>query len=255
MRIGFVADIHEDIISLREAFALLEKMKCDSVVCLGDIVGFALPFYKNIESRDANECIKIIKENSYTTVAGNHDLYAIKKIPEYKAGFDYPEDWYNLDYKTRSKLAKNKIWLYEDCELPFKLTEQSAEYLDLLPEFAINHFDEINFFFSHSYYPDLSGSTIFFPKKPKHLIEHFNFMNSHNCLIGFSGHGHIEGCVILNKTKLEINKFGTYQLPKINQWIVGPCVANTTRVNGVMIFDTKSFQLDIISLKSPKKFI
>ena len=54
MILGFITDIHEDITSLQKAFKLLEQEKVDSIICLGDIIGFALPFYKNIPDRDAD---------------------------------------------------------------------------------------------------------------------------------------------------------------------------------------------------------
>ena len=53
MKIGFVTDIHEDIVSLRRAFTVLERAGCDIVICLGDIVGFTLHFQKRITQRDA----------------------------------------------------------------------------------------------------------------------------------------------------------------------------------------------------------
>lgn len=255
MKIGFIGDIHEDIKSLQEAFKVLKKMNCDSVVCLGDLVGFTIPFFKYIGERNANECISFVEENCGTVVLGNHDLYAIKKIPAYNAGFKYADNWYSLDYDIRSKLSKNKIWLYEDGELPISLSEQSAEYLKALPEFVVTEFDGIKFLLSHFHYPDLSGSTIDFPKKPKHLIEHFNFMDENNCIIGISGHGHIEGYAIADRHKLQFHPFGSYQLQHQTQWLVGPCVANTTRANGIMVFDTQSFILDVVPLESTKMII
>lgn len=255
MRIGFIADIHEDIKSLQEAFNILKGTDCDSIVCLGDIVGFTLPFFKYIDGRNANECISLVQNNCDTAIVGNHDLYAIKKIPTYKAGFQYTDNWYSLDYEIRSKLSKNKIWLYEDGELPVILSDKSTEFLKALPEVVVKEFDRVKFIFSHFNYPDLSGSTINFPKKAKHLLEHFRFMDDNNCLIGVSGHGHIEGCAIANHNRIQFHSFGSYRLQNKTQWLVGPCVANTTRANGVMIFDTQTFLLDVIPLKSPKIII
>ncbi|MDI6803232.1 MAG: metallophosphoesterase family protein [Bacteroidota bacterium] len=252
MKIGFIGDIHEDIKSLHDAVNVLKKLNCDSIVCLGDIVGFTLPFFKYIDGRNANECISLVRNNCDTVLAGNHDLYAIKKIPAYNAGFKYTDDWYSLDYDMRSKLSKNKIWLYEDGELPIFLSEQSAEYLKALPEVVVTEFDGIKFMFSHFNYPDLSGSTIDFPRKAKHLLEHFRFMNDNNCVIGVSGHGHIEGYAIADHHKLQFHPFGSYQLQYKTQWLVGPCVANTTRANGIMIFDTHTYQLDVVPLRSAK---
>ncbi len=252
MKIGFIADIHEDIRSLQEAFKLLEKMDCDSVICLGDLVGFNILFQRYIDGRNANECISMVKENCSHVVAGNHDLYAVKKIPEHKAGFNYREDWYGLDYDDRAKLSKKKIWLYEDGELPHFLSLQSAEFLQSLPEYSVAALGGINFLFSHFNYPDLTGSTLNFPKKANDLDEHFRFMNKNACSMGVSGHGHIEGFAAVTKNKLDFHGFGSCQLKRDTQWLVCPCVANTARSNGVMVFDTNTFLLDVVALGSPK---
>jgi predicted phosphodiesterase len=255
MKLGLIADIHEDVIRLKESLTILEKQNCDTIICLGDILGFTLPFYKYIKDRNAEECIKIVKDNCSIVVAGNHDLYAARKIPQHSGNFNYPDNWYSLDYDKREKLARNKIWLYEDSELITILCEDSKEYLKSLNEFATAEFSGIKFLFSHFCYPDLTGSTLHFPQKPEHLNQHFKFMSEHNCLMSFSGHGHPESWVKAVPGKMESLTFGSYPLNNKIQWIVCPCVANTTRVNGITVFDTASFQLEVLPLGSPKVII
>ena len=87
MRIGFVSDIHEDIVNLKTAFAVLEKANCDVVVSLGDIVGSSFRFQENVQRRNANACIDMVKDQCSLAVAGNHDLFAIRKIPEHTRNF------------------------------------------------------------------------------------------------------------------------------------------------------------------------
>ncbi len=250
MILGFITDIHEDITSLQKAFKILEQEKVDSIICLGDIIGFALPFYKNIPDRDADRCIKLVKSNCSKTVVGNHDLFAIKKIPEFASGFSYEKNWYSLDYDKRSKLARNKIWLYEDSEIPSLLSDVSKDFLNSLEEYAVIQSDKINIFISHFCYPDFSGSSIFFPEQPFHLKKHFEFTQNLNCKISFSGHGHPEGCVFINEDKLSLYKFGEHKISNNNCWMVTPCVAKTTRKNGVLIFDTNNFTIRILELNS-----
>ncbi len=81
MKIAIISDIHEDYISLMQAVRLIEKKKCDEVICLGDIVGFSIPFYDYIETRNGSACVKWVKNNCKYTIAGNHDLYAVRKVP------------------------------------------------------------------------------------------------------------------------------------------------------------------------------
>lgn len=252
MRLGFIADIHEDTKSLQLAFDLLAEEGCEFIVCLGDIVGFNLTFQKYIENRDANKCLALVQKSCNITVAGNHDLYAVKRVPVHNAGFNYLSNWYEIDYDVRAKLSKNKIWLYEDSELPNIYTRQSTDFLHSLEEYSVKNLGGINFLFSHFNYPDLTGSTINFPKKTKDLKKHFKFMKDNNCTIGISGHGHPEGCAIVTENCFEFRPFGTYKLNNELQWVVCPCVANTTRSNGVTTLDTDTLILKIIPLQTPK---
>ncbi|MFH1195254.1 MAG: metallophosphoesterase [bacterium] len=253
MKIGFISDIHEDIHSLENALRVLTIHNCDRIVCLGDIVGFTIPFYRYIETRNAEECIRMVKENCSSVVIGNHDLYAIKKIPFYSAGFNYGSNWYELDYDVRAKKSRNKIWLYEDNELTSKLGESAKEYLSKLNEIEVMEIDEKKFFLSHFCYPDFSGSSIHFPGEAFHLKKHFEFISTRDCKLSFSGHGHPEGALVVNDEKISSVGFGHHKLSDDFRWIVTPCVARTTRENGVMIFDTANFLIDVISLKEMHK--
>ncbi|MDP2363725.1 MAG: hypothetical protein Q8M94_08145, partial [Ignavibacteria bacterium] len=218
--------------------------------CLGDIVGFALPFYKNINSRDANKCVELIKANCSHVVTGNHELYALKKVPKYTSGFDYGENWYSLDYDKRAKRARNKIWLYEDSEIPSLLSDASKDFLNGLDEFKVVLFDSVNIFISHFCYPDFSGSSIFSPEQPFHLAKHFEFVQNLNCKISISGHGHPEGWVFTDEDKISLLEFGEHKIKDDVCWIVAPSVANTSRKNGVFIFDTINFTIKTIQLNN-----
>ncbi len=250
MKIGFISDIHEDIFSLEKALNILSDEKCDSVICLGDIVGFTLPFYRYIESRNAEECVRLVKENCFKVVAGNHDLYAIKKVPDYKSGFYYGDNWYNLNYEVRAGKSRNRIWLYEDNEIRSYLSDSSKEFLNSLNEVEFVESGNFKLLISHFCYPDFSGSAIFFPGEIFHLEKHFNFMNEKNCRVSISGHGHPEGIIMVTEDRFAALKFGINRIAEGVQWIVVPCVARTTRENGVLILDTSSMEFRSIPLKS-----
>lgn len=250
MKIGFLSDIHEDLTSLENALRVLEKEKCDYILCLGDIVGFTLPFYRYIESRNADASVKLIKENCQKAVVGNHDLFAIKKVPQYKAGFNYNENWYNLNYELRAAKSRNRIWLYEDNEIKSFLSETSKEFLTSLNEVEVFECDKFKLLISHFCFPDFSGSAIFFPGEVFHLEKHFNFMKEKNCKVSISGHGHTEGVIMVTEERFASLKFGLNSLDEGIQWIVVPCVARTTRENGVLVLDTSSMLFQTISLKS-----
>jgi predicted phosphodiesterase len=183
MKLGFLSDIHEDIISLQKGLQLLEKEKCDQVICLGDITGFSNPYYPFGETKDANACIRLVRENCSVVVPGNHDLFSAGRIPQFNAGIEYPENWFNLDIRERMNLMKGKVWLYEHEILP-ELTEENLQYLESLPEYHIAENADFQILFSHFLYPDISGSLI---KRIDDIYDykaHFRFMRQNNCCIG-----------------------------------------------------------------------
>jgi predicted phosphodiesterase len=250
MKLGFLTDIHEDVLNLEKALSILSKEKCDTIICLGDIVGFTIPFFRYIETRNAEECVRLIKENCSVVVTGNHDLYAVKKTPIHKAGFSYTDDWYQLDYDTRAKKARNRIWLYEDNEIRCQLSDTSKDFISNLNETEIRNYDNMNFLFSHFCFPDFTGSAIFFPREPFHLVKHFEFMRENNCTVSISGHGHPEGAIMVDENKFSMVGFGNHNLCEDHQWIVSPCVARTSRLNGILILDTSSRQIKTIPFSS-----
>jgi len=256
MKIGFVADIHEDCKRLEEALFLLDSHHCDEIVCLGDIVGYSVPHYGYLKSRDAHAVIELVRKKCSVVVVGNHDLYAIRKLPKHKAGFTYPKNWYRLDYSTRKEYVEqsnSNVYLYEDNELSALLNEEDRQYLHDLPEYVVKEVDGVKLFFSHYAYPDLVGNTAFEPFKSEDVSAHFRFMKQHGALLGFSGHDHCEGIMKFTPEAVEHQSFGITQLDrKTPTWLHGPCVANGTFANGVMIFDTLNFTVEAIELHSKK---
>lgn len=109
MKIGIISDIHEDILSLKESFSLLEKSGCNEIICLGDITGFDRVYNKKIQKPNASECIAAVKSNCKYSVIGNHDLFKIKKLPEKFTGFNFPNNWYFLNFEERKKDRKSVV--------------------------------------------------------------------------------------------------------------------------------------------------
>lgn len=248
MKIAIISDIHEDVVSLRLAIKQISKLNCDEIVCLGDIVGFQPEFYPYSDTRNAYECLSIIKSNCSVVIAGNHDLFPTKRIPKISGRFTFPENWYELKPEERIKLSKGKIWQYDEMDLDTNLSESDLDYLASLPEFTLKEIDGINFMFTHFLFPDITGVSMFHLKKSKETQEHFDFMENNNCQIGFSGHFHLPGCAIATKTRLKFRRFGNYNLNQKMHWIVSPCIADGSSRNGFMIFDTKTFRLEVIAL-------
>lgn len=255
MKIGFISDIHEDIVMLKQTVSILEKMQIDEIVCLGDIVGYSVPFYSYMRERDANKVVDLVRAVCSAVVIGNHDLFAIKKIPANRSFFDYPENWYGLDFSDRQVRASERLYVYENNELPTLLTSKNLEYIKNLPEHVVKNCGDHCILFTHYAFPDCTGSSIWSPKTSDDLRTHFNFMKRENCLYSFSGNDHIEGMEIFTPdTKINVT-FETVNLPNDKVWVHGPPIARGTTHNGFMVYDSSKKELMAVPLNSEKHII
>jgi len=71
MRWAIVSDIHSNLEALEGVLADLERERPESLVCLGDFVGYGA---------SPNECIDRLRPRLAAAVVGNHDLGACGKI-------------------------------------------------------------------------------------------------------------------------------------------------------------------------------
>lgn len=252
MKLGIISDIHEDILRLQEAMGVFEKKKCDQLICLGDIVGFNVDHFTFLNSRNANECICLIKDNFSIATIGNHDLFAIKKTPIHTGGFNYPETWYDLDFEQRTKLAKGRLWLYEDRELSALLNVKSIEFLAQLPEYKVFETEDMRILFSHYMYPDFTGSLVDFRKENNDFKPHLDFLHQNEIDLSFIGHVHPHGMQLIKNLKLKTKEFGKYKIKKSNQTYICPAIASGASASGLIIFDTDSLIVEAVPLKSKK---
>jgi diadenosine tetraphosphatase ApaH/serine/threonine PP2A family protein phosphatase len=71
MRYAIISDIHGNLEALESVLAEIDRQKVDSLLCLGDIVGYG---------PNPNECVEIIKQRADVTLAGNHDYAPLGKL-------------------------------------------------------------------------------------------------------------------------------------------------------------------------------
>ena len=71
MRYAILSDIHGNAEALDAVLNDIGEQSIDSIICLGDIVGYY---------PDPEKCLELIKENVDFCVAGNHDYAAIGRI-------------------------------------------------------------------------------------------------------------------------------------------------------------------------------
>jgi predicted phosphodiesterase len=238
MLLGIISDIHEDLPQLSAALRQLERKGVDEIVCLGDIVGFAVPFYGYLKSRDANSAVALIRQNCSLVVIGNHDLYHAKRIPTHRSFFDYPSHWYDLDFEERKRLSRDQVFLYEENELSALLSRENRGYLASLPEYVVKDLGDHRILFSHYAFPDCTGSSTHVVRDSRALDEHFQVMDRLGCVYSFSGNDHIEGVRVFTENRHTGCAFDMFRLPSEPLWVNGPAICSGTTDNGLMIYDS-----------------
>lgn len=246
MRIAIISDIHEDINNLMKIITKLDKKGYDQLICLGDISGFNLPYYKYQKTRNAHECLSLLRDKCEIIIPGNHDFHAARRIPEYSAVFDFPSNWYELDFQKKSELVNGDIWLHEMDDLDPLYRSDDIEFLYSLPEYYILKTPKANILFSHYAYPNLSGFRKGFYIQEKEFRHHFSFMKEKNCDIGFTGHAHIRGFYTVSPDNFRHYNYCKLKLKAFPVCIgIHPVTSHKNR-SGFCIFDTESFQLQAI---------
>lgn len=242
MRFAIISDIHEDIESLTACLNKIEKVGCDEIISLGDICGFSIPYYKYLSTRNASECIRLIKQNCKYSVIGNHDLYAIRKLPENLSSFKYPDNWYDLSYQQRKQYAESKVWLYEENELDALLDNDSYDYLNSLPEYLEINAGNLNLFLSHYLFPDLTGCTRKLVLNTKDFYTHYNKINNKDNTIAIFGHMHPQSLLRIVNNDIVVNKKPLKSLSGVHG-VSGPAVTQNSAINGFIVIDTDTEQV------------
>lgn len=246
MRLAIISDIHEDILSLKKIISKIEKSGYDQLICLGDISGFSVPYYKYIKTRNAHECLSLLREKNSIIIPGNHDFHAGQMIPKNSAVFDFPGNWYDLDYQQRSELGKNEIWLHEEDDLNPLYTREDIEFLRSLPEYYVLNYNGFNILFSHYVYPNLAGFKKAFYFHEAEFKPHFEFMENHDCRISFTGHTHIKGFYTVSRGHFKKYRYKNLSLKTFPICIGIHPVTNHNNRSGFCKFDTERSMLQAI---------
>ena len=238
MKLAIISDIHEDVVSLKEALYKIEKAGCDEIVCLGDISGFSIPHSHYFDTRNAHECLRIVRENCSAILLGNHDLNAAKSFSKYCPDFEYPENWYSMDYHERKAFSENKLWLYERNELDPLYTHADIEYLQTLSEIYVLQKPDQNILFSHYIFPNMAGLLQGFYYLEHEYKRHFEFMDKFDCRYSFSGHLHPKGLYVATQYEIVEKGFSRQYILDEKANIIVPPVTGKKIGNGFCIFDT-----------------
>ncbi|MCK5595619.1 metallophosphoesterase family protein [bacterium] len=68
MKYGLLSDIHSNLEALNAVLKEFKEEQVEKNICIGDIVGYGA---------NPNECVELIRNNNFESVAGNHDLAVI----------------------------------------------------------------------------------------------------------------------------------------------------------------------------------
>ena len=249
MKLSVISDIHSDLISLQEALREIDKQKCDKILCLGDIVGYSHHFEGSLDGRNADACVRMVKNHCDYVVCGNHDLHAIRKLPSYHYELGMPDNWYELDLEEREAVSKSHLWLYED-EIEDPVSESCFEYLNELPEQLVIGTGDFNILATHFIEPDITGASKGSPSGRKDFSLHLKLLKKKNCMVGLAGHAHLEGIACISRRDFTMNYYRKSHLYKKQQIIVGPPITRNPGSRGFIILDTLSREFEAILLKN-----
>ena len=260
MRIALISDIHEDIISLKRALKIIELERCDEIICLGDTLGYPYMRGGYEKSRNLAECINIIRQNCSTVLLGNHDLFHLKKLPQFYKGFEFPTNWFDLSQEEHTILSKHRVWNYSD-DLPITLSEGDREYLLSLREYSTKEVNNKNILFSHSMYPNFTAYVCASRHDTVRLREHFQYMNESGIEMSICGHMHMEGLGIAYELQKSLfsKLFSGFVYYSYGERIIRnrlccvtiPAIADNSQENGLAILDiTKECNNNVYSINS-----
>jgi len=247
MKLGVLADIHSDFQSLEKAIRAIRKAGCDRILCLGDIVGYSYHYADYLDGRNPDACIQMVRENCDDIVCGNHDLHAIRKLPSNHVEIGMPSDWYKLDLGERSRISKNRFWLYDD-ELETPLSKESRAYLERLPVKTVIRDSGLNILATHFIWPDICGSMQGSPSTLKDFRDHLILVKKSGCLVGLAGHAHLEGYAQISRKAFGMNYFRKAELMRRPQVIIVPAITRGKGKNGYLVLDTEKYIFEAIAI-------
>ncbi|QSX06502.1 metallophosphoesterase family protein [Sedimentibacter sp. zth1] len=172
MKIGIMTDIHNNIIALEEILKVFEKLKCDKIICCGDIIGIGPEPEKSIK--------KIMSIPNLICVCGNHEGYLTKGITR-----DYLPKMYG------NEVAHHE-WEHG------LLSEESKNFIKNLPNSISINLNGLKIYISH-YALDNNSNCLCICPKPTilDLQKMFNYIDADVILYG---HDHFGSIIKSDKT-------------------------------------------------------
>lgn len=123
MRIGIIGDVHANLYSLMEAYSNLEREGVDSIICIGDIVGYG---------PHPNEVINFLRRKQITSIKGSYDLAVINNDLSFIK--ENTVNNFSVEF-TREELTKNNLYYLSTLpdELEFKFSNLKVKFIHKNP--------------------------------------------------------------------------------------------------------------------------
>lgn len=155
MKYAVISDIHANLEALNAVLPVIDDLKVDHIVCLGDVVGY---------NASPNECCEILRKRGIPTILGNHDAVA--------CGMEEP-------WGFNPVALAAAMWTRE------ALTKENLAWIKGLP-------DLLNFgYFVGVHGAPRNRNTYLFSWED--ILPHLSFLEEQNCDICLIGHTHSPG--------------------------------------------------------------
>lgn len=141
MKLGVITDIHNNYIALKVVVEKLQQLKCDKIICCGDIIGIGPCPEETVQY--------MMQIPDLIAVRGNHEKYLLDKMPD-----EYP----NEEMMGNGEIAHHK-WEHS------LLSQKSVDFLKKLPYQVNVEFEGYNLSIMH-YCMDYDGHYINYKANP-----------------------------------------------------------------------------------------
>jgi predicted phosphodiesterase len=183
MRYAIISDIHGNAEALQAVLNDIKTRAIDSIICIGDIVGY----YPDPES-----CVEMVRNNATLCVAGNHDYAAIGRI-----------DTQNFTYYAFAAME----WTKQN------ISERAKEFLRSLPLTI----EKDNMFFTHSSPSNPQDWSYVFPDSEEAVFEAFNSLVFQ---MNFIGHTHWPSIMIQENDRIILHAEHSIKTDKQNFYLI-----------------------------------
>jgi len=224
MKIAVISDIHANVYALMNLLEDIDAEKVDTIICLGDLVGYG---------PHPNEVISIIRRRHILCIKGNYDISVV-------------DNEYSYIRETRIN-SFSLPWTVNE------LREENRIFLENLPSTITLNIANKNLLFVHGS-PNIINEYLL-----KDGDNTLNAMNSINEDVLVCAHTHIPGIKEFGN-KVYINS-GSVGKPKIGRPNITYCILNINKEEGMKVqikelpYPFKRIIKDMTMLNFPSELI